>query len=104
MKESHVNKTKFNFWIWRNLPDCQEMVKVIGSSLDKKLSWSEWIVMKLHLRSCDPCVNFLKQIKFIREALLNNDEKLIHQDSHTKLSDDARNRLKDALKASSEAT
>lgn len=103
MKESHVKHTKFNLLIWRNLPNCKEMVKVITVSQDRKLSWSEWLVLKLHLLSCDPCVNFLKQIKFIRNALHKGDEKLAQQDTTFNLSDDARNRLKKALEAPNEA-
>lgn len=75
------------------------MVKIITASLDEKLSWGEWLMMKVHLLSCDPCVNFLKQIKFIRTALRQSDEKLVEEDSSVKLSDDARSRLKDALKS-----
>ena len=104
MKESRVKHTKFNLFIWRKFPECKEMVKIITASLDSKLSWSEWLVMKIHLLSCDPCINFLKQIKFIRETLTKSEEKLVQSDSSVKLSEDARSRLKEALNASSEAT
>lgn len=103
MKESRVKHTKFNLMIWRKLPECKEVVKIISSSMDEKLSWREWLVMKLHLLSCDPCVNFLKQLRFIRTALLNSDEKIGQQDTSVKLSDDARKRLKKALNSPNEA-
>lgn len=73
------------------------MVKIITASLDSKLSRTEWILMKVHLLSCDPCVNFLKQIKFIRNALSHSDERLGQVDASVKLSDDARARLKKNL-------
>jgi hypothetical protein len=104
MKESHVKHTKFNLWVWRKLPECREMVKIITASMDEKLSWREWLMMKIHLLSCDPCINFLKQIKFIRTALEQSEGKLSEQDSSMKLSDGARNRLKEALEATNEAT
>ena len=104
MKESRVKHTKFNLFIWRKLPECKEIVKIITASMDEKLSWREWLLMKIHLLSCDPCVNFLKQIKFIREALTKSEEKLAQHDSSVKLSEDARSRLKEALETSSEAT
>ena len=98
MKEARVKHTKFNLFIWRKLPECKEMVKVITASMDGKLSWREWLLMKIHLLSCDPCVNFLKQIKFIRTALGHSDEVLGQQDQSVKLSDETRIRLKEALK------
>ncbi len=99
MKESKVEHTKFNLLIWRNLPKCKEIVKIITASMDEKLSWREWIKMKIHLLSCDPCVNFLKQLKFIRTVLRHSDEKLVEEDLSVKLSDDARSRLKKALES-----
>ncbi len=103
MKEAHVKHTKFNLWVWRNVPKCQEIVKIITASIDDKLSWREWILMKIHLLSCDPCVNFLKQIKFIRTALGHSDECLGREDQSIKLSDDARARMKKALESSNSA-
>ena len=78
------------------------MVKIITASLDDKLSWSEWILMKIHLFSCDPCVNFLKQIKFIRSVLGHSDEKLEQEDSSIHLSHEARTRMKEALNSATE--
>jgi hypothetical protein len=99
MKEAHVKHTKFNLWVWRNLPKCQEMVKIITASIDDKLSWREWVLMKVHLLSCDPCINFLKQIKFIRTALSYSDERLGQDDKSVKLSNEARARMKEALES-----
>ena len=97
MKEAHVKHTKFNLFVWRTLPKCKEMVKVITASMDSKLSWREWLLMKIHLLSCDPCINFLKQITFIGTTLGLSDEALGHQDQSIKLSDETRARLKKAL-------
>ncbi len=100
MKEAQVKHTRFNLFIWRRLPECKEMVKIITASMDAKLSWKEWLLMKIHLLSCDPCVNFLKQIKFISNVLGHSDEKLGQHDHSVTLSDDARTRMKQALEAS----
>ncbi|MFM9904021.1 MAG: hypothetical protein ACKVQJ_05550 [Pyrinomonadaceae bacterium] len=97
MKEAKVKHTKFNLLVWRTLPKCKEMVKIITASMDEKLSWTEWILMKIHMLSCDPCVNFLKQIRFVRTVLRRSDQKLPEADTGTKLSDDARTRIKKAL-------
>jgi Putative zinc-finger len=101
MKEAQVKHTKFNIWIWRNLPPCREIVKLITASLDGKLSWRKKILMKIHLLSCDPCVNFLKQLKFLRGVLRPDcSDKLVSKESTPKLSDESRERIKNALKSS----
>ncbi|MGD9590622.1 MAG: hypothetical protein AB7Q37_11050 [Pyrinomonadaceae bacterium] len=97
MKEARVKHTRFNLFIWRKLPACKEMVKIITASMDEKLSWREWILLKIHLLSCDPCVNFIKQLRFISTALRNNDDRIGQEDESVKLSDKARSRMKEAL-------
>jgi hypothetical protein len=103
MKEAKVKHTKFNLFVWRKLPACKEMVKIITASMDSKLSWREWLMMKIHLLSCDPCVNFLKQLRFIRTALSHSDEHL-DEAQHISLSDSARDRIKDALNSAKSAS
>lgn len=71
--------------------------------MDEKLSWREWFVMKIHLLSCDPCINFIKQLRLIRSALRHSDEKIMQQDTSVHLSDDARSRIKKALESPNEA-
>lgn len=100
MKEAQVKHTKFNLLVWRNLPPCKEIVKIITASLDGKVSLRNRIIMKIHLLSCNPCVNFLKQLKFLRSALSAGEEKLLPVESSAKLSDEARERLKNTLKSS----
>jgi hypothetical protein len=97
MKEAKVKHTKFNLFVWRRLPECKEMVKVITASMDAKLSWREWLLLKIHLLSCDPCLNFLKQLKLIRTVLRIGGDKLGQVESEAKLSEDSRARMKRAL-------
>ncbi len=102
MKESEVKHTRFNLWVWRNLPNCRNMVKVITESMDTKITWGQWIKLKIHLLSCDPCINFIKQLKFIRTVLRRSEGHLETEDPNVRLSDDARTRMKNAI-ASSQA-
>lgn len=103
MKEAKVKHTRFNLFVWRKLPACREMVKIITASMDSKLSWRDWLTMKLHLLACDPCVNFLKQLKFIRTALGQSDENLAAAQQIT-LTPAARDRIKDALDSANPAS
>src|SRR4051794_22843651 len=97
MKEAQLKFTKLNDWIWRKLPCCREIVKIVTASMDRTLTWREWIVMRVHLYSCDSCINFLKQIRFIRTTLIEGDTHLGEANSPIHLSEDARARMKKAL-------
>jgi hypothetical protein len=100
MKEAKLKFTKVNGWVWRKLPACKEIVKLVTASLDGRLTFREWIVMKVHLYSCDSCINFLKQVRFIRTTLRHSDEGLDNENSSVMLSDDARTRIKNAVRFS----
>lgn len=102
MKESNVKHTRFNLFIWRGLPPCRDIVKVITASMDGRVSLKDWLSMKIHLLSCDPCVNFIKQLKFIRGAVHRHQEQLLGDES-VHLSDDARHRMREALKSPNSA-
>lgn len=104
MKESKVKYTRFNQWVWHYLPECKDIVKVITSSMDSKLTWRQWITLKIHLISCDPCVNFIKQVKFIRTVLRTGSEQIVVEDGSVALTDEARIRMKNALAESQPAS
>ncbi len=97
MKEARVKHTRFNRWVWRTFPECREMVKIITASMDEKLSWGDWLRLKIHLLSCDPCVNFIKQLKFIRTALRIRDDHHVGEDTTVRLNERAKARMKEAL-------
>lgn len=104
MKETQVKKTRFNVWAWHNLPPCKVIVKWITAAEDGRLSLYKTIVMKIHLFSCRPCVNFLKQLKFLRRAMHECGDNLAPPENEdAKLSDAARERLKNAIKSSATA-
>ncbi len=100
MKETQVKKTKINVWIWRNLPHCKEIVKIITASLDGKISLRKKIIMKIHLFSCPPCRNFLEQLKFLGKALRESGKNLAGIKPDAKMSEEARERIKKVLKSS----
>jgi hypothetical protein len=103
MKEAQLKFTRFNDWVWRKLPCCREIVKLVTASMDRQLTWREWLVMKVHLYSCDSCINFLKQIKFIRSTLIQGDTNLGEAEKSVHLTDDAKTRMKKALESAKEA-
>jgi len=90
----------FNVAVWRYLPPCKEVVQTLSDSLDRKLTVRERAVTKLHLWACLPCVRYLEQSKYIRNAMQEYEGRRAAELQSKGLSDEARERLKDLLKTS----
>lgn len=90
-----------NLLILHTLPPCKEVVKIVSASLDRPLTLKEKLVMKLHLVACKPCVRYLEQSTFLNTAVHHLDEKLKEDLFTGRLSDAARENIKNILKASS---
>jgi len=48
---------------------CKQASKLISQSLDRPLTWSEKVQLRLHLFICDPCMHFKQQLNLLRTAL-----------------------------------
>ena len=93
-------RRQINLLILRNLPPCKEIAQIISASLDRKLTLREKFVMKLHLVACKPCVRYFEQSEFLHKATQKLDDNLKEDVYAGRLSDEARQRIKDLLKAS----
>ena len=102
MKLNIINKIrqKVKVTILRTLPPCKEVVRIISVSLDRKLTIREKLIMKLHLYACAPCTRYFEQSKFLVTATHELDAHLKDDVFAGRLTDDARQRIKDLLKAS----
>src|SRR5215216_1716396 len=89
-----------NRLIFRLLPPCKEIVRIVSASLDRKLTSRERVVMKLHLVACKPCVRYMEQSRFLSAAASQLDENLKDELFTGNLSDEARARIKEVLKTS----
>ena len=90
-----------NLFILRTLPPCKEIVQIVSASLDRRLTLRERAVMKLHLVACKPCVRYMEQSHFLSDAASQLDDGLKDELFTGKLSDEARERIKNTLKMSS---
>ena len=90
----------FNVAAWTYLPPCKEIVKIISASLDRKLTLRERLLLKLHLAACEPCVRYMDQSHLLSNAIHQIDDELKSDLYSGNLSDEARDRIKDILKAS----
>jgi len=48
---------------------CREASQLISEGMDRRLSISERIGVRLHVSICDACTRFTAQVAFLRRAL-----------------------------------
>lgn len=88
------------FWLGRRLPTCQELTPVLSQSLERRLTLREQLTLRLHFLICVYCVRYLKQLRFMREALREREARALECDSDASpsLTPEARERLRRALR------
>lgn len=89
--------------LWRLTPDCKDVTALLSQSLDRHLSARERIETKLHLYSCQACSRYISQIQFVRDAVREPENETNDAGkSKAVLSDEARERIKAAIKTTGE--
>ena len=88
--------------IWRllNLP-CEGMTRLASESLDRELNPLERLALRLHMLYCSACRRYLCQITLLRDAMRHLLTRLESGEPFpgTALPDDARERIKQALRS-----
>ncbi|HET8584174.1 MAG TPA: anti-sigma factor [Casimicrobiaceae bacterium] len=52
-----------------HLVSCKEASRLLSQREERRLGTIERIELALHVRACDACTRFARQLAFIREAL-----------------------------------
>ena len=86
-------------WLARRLPDCKDMAKSLGESLDRPMNLRDRIIMKLHLFTCEACERYLAQVAFLKDALHVHGEREPDTFEFSVLSNEAKLKLKSVLRA-----
>ena len=47
---------------------CKKVSELVSQSLDRRLGWIERWRLAVHLKACEGCRNFQKQMSFLRTA------------------------------------
>ena len=82
------------------LPDCKTITPLLGASLDRKTTWREKLSIRTHLLTCKYCERYLKQIRFLAEAMQVHGSKTPSADEFSwGLSTESKARIKDLLRA-----
>src|SRR5262245_48918218 len=92
-------RQSFRYWLLRRLPTCEDLLPVISQQLDRKISLRQRITLNLHLFVCKWCLDYAKQLSFLRDAVrieANRFDNSEMKDEHT-LSSDAKKRMKRSL-------
>ena len=78
-------------------PNCKEAIRLQSDALERPLSLSQRVGLRLHLLLCKWCLRYGRQIRFIRQAAHEHPDKLCNQEAQG-LSPEARERLKRAVR------
>src|SRR5947207_106360 len=82
-------------------PSCKEASRLQSQALDRKLPMLQRIGLQMHLFLCKWCRRYGKQIRFLQDAARDHPD-YISEPGHQKLSDDARQRIKQRLRTEKE--
>lgn len=74
------------------------MVRWASQDLDGQLRWHQRVRMQIHLLICAMCKRYREQLIALRAALRSDPERLAGSGEEQKLSDDAKQRIKDMLR------
>ncbi len=80
---------------------CKQASKLVSQSLDRPLTWSEKVMLRLHLLICDPCTQFKRQLNMLRTALQRITNGIEH-DSTIKLPPDVKSRILQTIESRQE--
>src|SRR6266481_7343577 len=83
--------------ICRFTPTCPEVTRILSLGMDKQLSLTMRVKLRVHYLMCSFCERYMKQLKYIRQVSREFPEK-IGEVSDAKLPTEAKQRMKAALR------
>jgi hypothetical protein len=92
-------KTKFKLWLSKKTEECKSVSPLFSDAMDRQLSLLEKLRVRLHLYTCGACLNYVSNLKFMHEVFHAQEENFENDKIHTTLSPEARERIKEKLRA-----
>jgi len=88
-------------WLARRLPTCKEVTRMASDAMEQSLPLRRQIEYKLHLMICSWCMHYVQQLQTMGEIAHQHTAKMETgaAQSAAQLSGDARERMKQALRA-----
>jgi hypothetical protein len=81
------------YWLLHRLPTCEDLLPVMSQQLDRKISIRQRIALNLHLFVCKWCLDYSKQLSFMRDAVRIEANRI----NENSLSSEAKERMKRSL-------
>jgi hypothetical protein len=78
--------------------DCQHATQLASQSMERRLPFRQRMALWFHLRICDACSEFVRQLRWMRVELLQW-RRRVENDVSLHLSEEARARLTAAMQA-----
>lgn len=88
-------------WLARRLPTCKEVTRMASDAMERSMPLRRRIEYKLHLMICSWCMRYVQQLGTMREVAHQHGAKMETGAAPpaAQLSGDARERMKQALRA-----
>lgn len=90
-------KHAVRYWLLRKLPPCQQTVETISQSMERRLTLTESVKLKLHLWICVWCQWYMEHLLLIRNASRAQASKAPDVMTKATLSNEARERIRRRL-------
>ena len=81
------------------MPNCQETSRLVSDAMDRRLPLFRRLLLRLHLRMCKYCRRFEQQLLKMREISRRLDRHIETLDPSITLSEEARERMRKALRS-----
>ena len=92
---------RFKKWLALKAEECKNVAPLFSNLYDRKLTLFEKIRVKLHLYTCGACLNYVSNLKFMHEVFHAQEENFEQEKTHVSLSPEAKERIREKLKAQS---
>jgi hypothetical protein len=92
-------KEKLKQWLASKTEDCKTVSPLFSYKLDRKLSFTEKLRVRLHLFTCGACLNYVSNLKFMHEVFHTQENCIKNDKLEISLSPDAKKRITEKLKA-----
>jgi hypothetical protein len=92
-------KAKLKKWLSLKTEECKTVAPLFSDALDRRLTLVEKLRVRLHLYTCGACLNYVSNLKFMREVFHAQEENLENEKTRAPLTPEARERIKQKLKA-----
>lgn len=93
-------KVKLKQWLSSKTDDCKTVSPLFSYQLDRQLSFTEKLRVRLHLFTCGACLNYVSNLKFMHEVFHIQENYINIDNSENSLSPDAKARIMEKLKTS----